>query len=117
MQESTAMRPTRTVVGPPSLIRERPMRTTDEMARRQPKISVRHLNFYYGPKQALTDVSLEIPEHCVTAFIGPSGCGKSTFLRCLNRMNDLVDGARIEGKILYSGTDLYGDGVDPIEVR
>ena len=75
------------------------MRTADDMAGRAAKIAVEHLNFYYGPKQALSDVSLRIPENCVTAFIGPSGCGKSTFLRCLNRMNDLIDDTRVEGEI------------------
>jgi phosphate transport system ATP-binding protein len=93
------------------------MRTTDEMARRQPKISVQHLNFFYGAKQALTDVSLDIPEHCVTAFIGPSGCGKSTFLRCLNRMNDMIDGTRIEGQVLLDGEDIRGPRVDVVELR
>jgi phosphate transport system ATP-binding protein len=93
------------------------MRTTDEMARREPKISVRQLNFYYGPKQALTNVALEIPPHCVTALIGPSGCGKSTFLRCLNRMNDLIDGTRVEGEILLDGQDIRGPKVDVVALR
>jgi phosphate transport system ATP-binding protein len=93
------------------------MRTTDEMARRQPKMSVRHLNFYYAEKQALTDVSLEIPEHCVTALIGPSGCGKSTFLRCLNRMNDMIDATRVEGEILLDGQEIRGPRVDVVELR
>jgi phosphate transport system ATP-binding protein len=99
------------------MIRERPMRTTDEMARREPKLSVRHLNFYYGAKQALTDVSLDVPMHCVTALIGPSGCGKSTFLRCLNRMNDLIDGTRADGEILLDGHDIRGPKVDVVELR
>jgi phosphate transport system ATP-binding protein len=93
------------------------MRTTDEMARRQPKMSVRHLNFYYAEKQALTGVSLEIPEHCVTALIGPSGCGKSTFLRCLNRMNDMIDATRVEGEILLDGQEIRGPRVDVVELR
>ena len=84
------------------------MRTADDMAGRTPKISVEHLNFYYGAKQALSDVSLLIPQHCVTALIGPSGCGKSTFLRCLNRMNDMIDGTRVEGEILLDGRDILG---------
>jgi phosphate transport system ATP-binding protein len=75
------------------------------------------LNFFYGDFRALSDVSLRIDRNRITAFIGPSGCGKSTFLRCLNRMNDLVPGARVEGRIRYHGQDLYGDGVDAIEVR
>ena len=93
------------------------MRTTDEMARREPKISVRQLNFYYGPKQALTNVTLDMPAHCVTALIGPSGCGKSTFLRCLNRMNDLIDGIRVEGEITLDGYDIRGPKVDVVELR
>ena len=80
-------------------------------------MSVRHLNFYYGPKQALSDVSLVIPQHCVTALIGPSGCGKSTFLRCLNRMNDMIDGTRVEGEILLDGQDIRGPKVDVVELR
>jgi phosphate transport system ATP-binding protein len=71
----------------------------------------------YGSFLALRGVSLEINKHEITAFIGPSGCGKSTLIRCLNRMNDLIPGARVEGKILYNGQDLYGDDVDPVEVR
>jgi phosphate transport system ATP-binding protein len=93
------------------------MRTTDEMACREPKISVRHLDFYYGPKQALTGVSLDVPIHCVTALIGPSGCGKSTFLRCLNRMNDMIDGTRAEGEVLLDGQDIRGPKVDVVELR
>lgn len=71
----------------------------------------------YGKSRALRDVNLEIKEHAVTALIGPSGCGKSTFLRCLNRMNDLVASATVDGTVLYHGEDLYGPEVDAIEVR
>ncbi|MDF2742654.1 MAG: phosphate transporter ATP-binding protein PhoT family, partial [Actinomycetia bacterium] len=71
----------------------------------------------YGSFLALRGVNLEISKNQITAFIGPSGCGKSTLIRCLNRMNDLIPGARVEGKIHYHGQDLYGDGVDPVEVR
>ena len=71
----------------------------------------------YGKAVAVKDVSLRIHRHAVTALIGPSGCGKSTVLRCLNRMNDLVPRAAVDGKLLYHGVDLYGSGVDPIEVR
>ena len=70
-------------------------------------ISVQNLNLWYGSNQALYDVSMELPENQITAFIGPSGCGKSTFLKTLNRMNDLVDGVRIQGKIFYDGQDIY----------
>ncbi len=93
------------------------MRTAAELARRTPRVTVEHLNFYYGRKQALSDVSLMIPQHCVTALIGPSGCGKSTFLRCINRMNDLIDGARVEGQILLEGDDVLGPKVDVVELR
>jgi phosphate transport system ATP-binding protein len=75
------------------------------------------LGVRYGPTTAISGVDLEVYRHMITAVIGPSGCGKSTFIRCLNRMNDLVPGARIDGKVLYHGEDLYGDGVDPVEVR
>jgi len=75
------------------------------------------VHVYYGSFLALRGVNLDIPERQITAFIGPSGCGKSTLIRCLNRMNDLIPGARVEGKIHYHGQDLYGDDVDPVEVR
>jgi len=75
------------------------------------------LHVYYGQATAIRGISIQIPENRVIAFIGPSGCGKSTLLRCFNRMNDLVPGARIEGQVQFQGMDLYGPGVDPIEVR
>jgi phosphate transport system ATP-binding protein len=87
------------------------------LARRTPKVTVEKLNFYYGAKHALSDVSLSMPQLCVTALIGPSGCGKSTFLRCINRMNDLIDGARVEGRILLDGDDVLGPKVDVVELR
>jgi phosphate transport system ATP-binding protein len=93
------------------------MRTANELAGGSPKISTNHLNFFYGDKQALSDVSLLIPQHCVTALIGPSGCGKSTFLRCLNRMNDLIDDTRIEGEVLLDGRNILGPKVDVVELR
>jgi phosphate transport system ATP-binding protein len=77
----------------------------------------RKLNVFYGGFHAVHDVDLPIGHNEITALIGPSGCGKSTVLRCLNRMNDLVIGARVEGEISYHGQDIYGSGVDPIEVR
>ncbi len=83
----------------------------------EPKISVRGLDFSYGPKQALHGIDLDIAPNAVTALIGPSGCGKTTFLRCLNRMNDLVDGSKLSGKITVEGHDVYGKGVDPHELR
>lgn len=81
------------------------------------KLSVQNLNFFYGQVQALKNISLEILANHVTALIGPSGCGKTTFLRCLNRMNDIVVGARTEGKILLDGYDIYGPEVDVVQVR
>lgn len=80
-------------------------------------ISVQNLNLWYGSNQALYDVSMELPENKITAFIGPSGCGKSTFLKTLNRMNDLVDGVRIQGKIFYDGQDIYAPQVDTTWLR
>ena len=81
------------------------------------KIVSRDVNLWYGEKQALKDICLEIPENKITALIGPSGCGKSTFIRCLNRMNDLVNNIRIEGQILYDDIDIYGKDVDVVELR
>ncbi len=75
------------------------------------------LDFYYGNKQALTDIHLDIQRGLVTAFIGPSGCGKSTFLRCLNRMNDLIDHTRIEGKLTLDGDDVNAPDMDVIDLR
>ena len=81
------------------------------------KVKVENLNLYYGENHALKDVSMDIQENAVTAFIGPSGCGKSTFLKTLNRMNDLVDGVRIDGKVLLDGEDIYEPGVDTTILR
>jgi len=81
------------------------------------KISVRNLIFYYGKNQALHDISLDLPEKMVTAFIGPSGCGKTTFLRTLNRMNDVIPGARVEGEVLIDNEDVYAPGADVVELR
>src|SRR6266480_190764 len=81
------------------------------------KITVRNLDFYYGKAQALHDVSLQIPERIVMAFIGPSGCGKSTFLRTLNRMNDVIPATRVEGEVLMDGSDIYAPGTDVVELR
>ncbi len=81
------------------------------------KVKVENLNLYYGENHALKDVNMDIQENAVTAFIGPSGCGKSTFLKTLNRMNDLVDGVRIDGKVLLDGEDIYDPGVDTTILR
>ena len=79
--------------------------------------SASDVSVWYGDFKALADVSLDINENEITALIGPSGCGKSTFLRCFNRMNDLIRSARIEGTMTYHDVDIYGEGVDPVEVR
>lgn len=103
---------TRSLAPPPAS----PAQTGD--ARAQPLIVVKNLDFYYGQKQALFDINLKLSDKRVTAFIGPSGCGKSTLLRCLNRMNDLIDGTSVRrGSIKVRDVDIYGRDVDPIELR
>jgi phosphate transport system ATP-binding protein len=82
-----------------------------------PVFSVQNLDFYYGEKKALSNISLDIMPHKVTALIGPSGCGKSTFLRCLNRMNDTIKGTRVEGIITLNGDDIYAKDMDVVELR
>ena len=84
---------------------------------RPTKISVRNLDFYYGSHQALFEVSLDIKERVVTAFIGPSGCGKSTFIRTLNRMNDVIPGTRVSGQVMIDDHDIYAPGTDVVELR
>ncbi len=81
------------------------------------KVKVNKLNLFYGSFQALKDINMDIEENHVTALIGPSGCGKSTFLKCINRMNDLIPGCRVEGDILIDGTDIYNGGVDIAYLR
>ncbi|NBD33373.1 MAG: phosphate ABC transporter ATP-binding protein [Cyanobacteria bacterium] len=83
----------------------------------EPVLKVENVNVYYGSYLAVRDVNMDIFANEVTALIGPSGCGKSTILRCFNRLNDLVAGAKVEGKITYHDKDLYAKGVDPVEVR
>ncbi len=84
---------------------------------KETKISVKNLNLFYGKKQALKNVSMDIPSNKVTAFIGPSGCGKSTFIRTLNRMNDLIDGVKISGEVLIDGKNIYERNVDVVNLR
>jgi phosphate transport system ATP-binding protein len=81
------------------------------------KISTRDVNVFYGKKQAIENVSIDIATEHVTSFIGPSGCGKSTFLRALNRMNDTIPGCRVEGQITLDGQDIYGDAMDVVQLR
>jgi phosphate transport system ATP-binding protein len=82
-----------------------------------PIIDVRHLNFFYGTKRALEDITIGIQQNLVTAFIGPSGCGKSTFLRTLNRMNDIIPGTRAQGQVLIDGKDIYDPASDVVQLR
>src|SRR5262245_12203438 len=81
------------------------------------KVAVRNLDFFYGRSQALHNISIEIPERIVMAFIGPSGCGKSTFLRTLNRMNDVIPATRVEGQVLIDDRDIYAAGTDVVDLR
>ncbi|RUT31331.1 phosphate ABC transporter ATP-binding protein [Arsenicitalea aurantiaca] len=81
------------------------------------RLEARDVCVHYGAKQALYDVSIDIPDRAVTAFIGPSGCGKSTFLRCINRMNDTIEGARVTGRIALDGEDVYDRSLDVVELR
>jgi phosphate transport system ATP-binding protein len=95
----------------------RPPATSTPQQEGQLKIDVDRLSFYYGAKLALEDISIKIQPTVVTAFIGPSGCGKSTFLRTLNRMNDIIPGARVEGRVCIDGNDVYGPAVDVVALR
>jgi len=108
---------------PTSLQKVKSMESRDSKASPQPsmhanpKLRVQGFNFFYGPVQALFKIDLEIPEHQVTAFIGPSGCGKSTLLRCINRLNDLIEGARHEGNILLDDVDIFNPLIDITNLR
>jgi phosphate transport system ATP-binding protein len=84
---------------------------------REPIFDCRDVNVHYGEKRAVRDVTLGLARNEITALIGPSGCGKSTFIRCLNRMNDLIPSARVDGEVIYHGEDLYADDIDPVSVR
>lgn len=88
-----------------------------QLADEKISLATNGLNLYYGETRALNDISMVIPQHRVSAFIGPSGCGKSTLLRCFNRMNDLVDGVRVEGEVLLEGEDIYAKKVNVAELR
>jgi phosphate transport system ATP-binding protein len=102
--------------GPISVHIELEQRHVEE-AGQEVVFDVRDLSVYYGDFRAVRDVTLPIYRNQITALIGPSGCGKTTFIRCLNRMNDLIEGARVEGTLLYHGVNLYDEQVDPVEVR
>src|SRR6186997_3051913 len=109
--------PAETRLPPPATARQA-IRQSDAAPDERPiKIDVDRLSFFYGAKQALTDITIRIPANLVTAFIGPSGCGKSTFIRTLNRMNDVIPGARVDGKVLIEARDIYAPGVDVVQLR
>jgi phosphate transport system ATP-binding protein len=95
----------------------RPVMAASSASSAHPAIDVQHLNFYYGQKRALDDISIAIRPKLVTAFIGPSGCGKSTFLRTLNRMNEIIPGTRVEGQVRINGEDIYRAGSDVVALR
>lgn len=88
-----------------------------ELVERPIRLTARDVTVHYGAKQALHGISIDIPDRAVTAFIGPSGCGKSTFLRCINRMNDTIEGAKVGGKIALDGQDIYAPDLDVVELR
>jgi phosphate transport system ATP-binding protein len=112
--ESAPAAPVR-ITGVERILAEREERVSQD--RREVLFDVEALRVSYAGVPALKDVSLEIYRNFITAFIGPSGCGKSTFIRCFNRMNDLIPSAAVEGRVLYHGADLYASSVDPVEVR
>lgn len=93
------------------------IKDTQEYESQDTVVKLRDLNVFYGDFHAVRDVDIDVPENRITAFIGPSGCGKSTVIRCINRMNDLVPTARVEGSITYFGTEINSSKVDPVEVR
>jgi len=93
------------------------VKSRSSLASAPTKISVSNLNFFYSRTQALNDITVDVPERMVMAFIGPSGCGKTTFLRTLNRMNDVIPGTRVEGNVLIDGQDIYTPGADVVDLR
>src|SRR3990172_1049286 len=115
------MRAPATVVPRPSVVSHLPRRSsgarlTSETSPAKPKIDTQGVNVFYADKQALFDISLSITANRVTALIGASGCGKSTFLRCINRMNDVIDGCRIEGRVQVDGKDVYASDLDVVTI-
>ena len=109
-----------------SVIPEMAMRSSEQILERpesaiveneEPVFEVKDVSLWYGDKQAIKNVTIDLPAKAVTAIIGPSGCGKSTFLRCLNRMHELIPRTRMTGQVLFRGQDLYGAGIDPAVIR
>ena len=115
MPEFAAWTPTSTLIPNPAQGGQVPAPTASPA--RRPKIGVDRMNFYYGPRRVLEDIALDVYPNQVTALIGPSGCGKSTFLRSVNRMNDIVPGARLEGSIRIDDEDIYSPSVDIVDLR
>ena len=117
VESSPAIEPTRPTPATIAPLRAPAVSARPSATAAPTRISVKDVNAFYGSKQALFDVSLEVPDNAVTAFIGASGCGKSTLLRCLNRMNDTIPGARVDGDIRMDGIDINSPAVDPVQVR
>jgi phosphate transport system ATP-binding protein len=113
--EFAAWTPTSTLI--PNPAQSGPVPAPTASPARRPKIGVDRMNFYYGPRRVLEDIALDVYPNQVTALIGPSGCGKSTFLRSINRMNDIVPGARLEGSIRIDDEDIYSPSVDIVDLR
>ena len=90
---------------------------SDKNIAQEPVVQIENVDVYYGTHKAVAGVNIDIPKNNAVAFIGPSGCGKSTILRCINRMNDLVASARVQGRITFKGKDIYAKGVDPVGLR
>ncbi len=107
----------KSILSKPAVDVSRTLRTKEELERSSVKISASKVNFFYGEKQALFEISIKVKEKSVMALIGPSGCGKSTFLRCMNRMNDMIDNTRMEGQIFLDKVDIRGLRVDVVELR
>lgn len=103
--------------GPPASTAATAPTVTRALAEETPMVEITNLSLFYGPKQALQNVTMTVPQHRITALIGPSGCGKSTLLRCLNRMNDLVDDVRIEGRVVLNGLEITDPHLDVTELR
>ena len=101
---------------PECYMRDDPLREENDMTETTPKFDIEKLNLHYGAFHALKDINMQIDEHKITAFIGPSGCGKSTFLKTLNRMNDLVENVKIDGKVELDGKNIFKD-MDAITLR
>jgi phosphate transport system ATP-binding protein len=118
MEEFSSVSAERAISMPPPMVAPPLVRAArGTLAGAAVKVAARDINVFYGDKQALFDVSIDVPDRSVTAFIGPSGCGKTTFLRCINRMNDTIEGARVSGSLQIEGKEAYAKNVDPVVLR